>query len=256
MQISRNKFLDLTPAQRAQRNTEKREVVLKLLSKVVIVDRELVAHAIQTNHGAARKLLQHLIRDGYVVEHQIEFSRKKIYSLTSIGILEFGGYKFDPRRSSGQINHLLGLAAITLAKSPLYDRWISDRELREMMQKLPADHRWIGMPDAVGICRGTDTRKGSATLFELELSIKSNAKRARFYFDLLTGRRQAFSNSNVTEVIFICPTQRRADGLSRAVGGCFVRDEQGNESLLRDTDCWAKFQFVTLAKIQFGDTDY
>lgn len=256
MQNASKKFLDMKPEQRAIRNAEKREIVLKLLSAAVIVDRELVANAIQTDLGAARKLLKQLQRDGYVIEHQTEFSNKKIYSLSSIGTLEYGGYKFDPRRSAGQIQHLLGLAWLTLMKSSDFDRWISDRELREMMQKLAVDSRWIGMPDAIGIRRAKDGGRGSATLFELELSIKSNSRRARFYFDLLSGRRQAFSNSDVTEIIFICPTARRSEGLARAIGNCVVNDDKSNQMLLRDSAHWGSFHFTTTANICSSDDDY
>lgn len=256
MQNASKKFLDMKPEQRAIRNAAKREMVLKLLSAAVIVDRELVANVIQTGLGAALKLLKQLMRDDYVIEHQTDFSNKKIYSLTSSGILEYGGYKFDPRRSAGQIQHLLGLAWLTHMKSPDFDRWISDRELREMMQKKAKENRWIGMPDAVGIHRDNNGGKGSATLFELELSIKSNARRARFYFDLVSGRRQGFSNSSVTEIIFICPTKRRAEGLSRAIGACVVNDDESNKIYLRDTAEWTAYHFMTTAELRATSEDY
>lgn len=255
MSDARKSFLQMTPAERAQRALEKREKLLTFLSAAVIVDRELVARVTGTGPSAALKLLNQLLRDGQIIAHELDFTKKHIYSLSPIGLLEFGGFRFDPRRSATQVNHLLGLAWLCVNVAPKFDRWISDRELRDILQKRTSNRPWEGIPDAVGIKNAEENKRASVSFYELELNIKSNARRAKFYWGLLTGNWRIMNGGRLDAVTFICPTRRRAEGLARQVGNVIVLSDL-DYMPIRNTNLWPQFHFVTLDEIRAPAVDY
>lgn len=235
----------MTPGERLDRQRDKRAQILAALAATVILDIQQIAALLNVARSTAIETIMRMMITGIIEVNTIPYTKKKIYSLTALGILHAGnkGYRFDERRSMAQVHHLLGLAWAYLFVNFHDLRWLSDREIKEKNAKKAKEDRWACLPDGLGI-----TPKNAITIFELELHPhpETNARRGCFYHGCLSSYTKLFRDTTVSNVIFIAENDRIAANIGAAIGQVIVT-ESGDKIALNKSQFFQRFHFVSLS---------